>query len=330
MDIRLARGAAAALLGLSAALPARAQGGAVMPVKVQDSAGVRIVMSGRRVPLDSIAALMRAFDQEPLGSQEFLRLRENIDRLAMEMATTHVLFGDPNAGGKLAILPKGWIGINAFGPGRQFVSPSGLFAEYFDYQPIVSVDPESPAQRAGVAPGDVLMAYNGIDLRGHRFNLTRLFTPDEKVSVTVRREGETKDFSMMVAKTPQQIIIRRRDLDAIPDGDLRVGAVMRGNPAMGHEPGGAVVITAQPSGDASGNYIFHLSPTQNAVFGAKVLMLSPDLAKKLKLSAGLLVDDVPEETPAFKSGLRTGDVIVSASGQPVTLPEKAARATHAS
>jgi len=82
-------------------------------------------------------------------------------------------------------------------------------------------------------------------------------------------------------------------------------------------PGGALMITTQPN-DPAGNFTFRVMPTQNGVFGAHVLTVSPELAKKLHLSAGLLVDEVPEETPAFKSGLRTGDVIVSASGQPVS------------
>lgn len=320
MDLRISRGAVAALFGFGVAVPLRAQGSPPAPVKVIDSNGVRIVMTGHRTPLDSIAILMRAFDQEPLGSQEMVRLRDKIDRMANEMATTtHVMFDDIATDGKLAIFPKGWIGINALGPRRQIVDPSGMYVEYFDYQPIVSVDPESPAQRAGVAPGDLLVAYNGVDLKGHRFNLTRMFTPDEKLSVTVRRDGETKDFSMTVAKAPQQVLIRRRDLDAIPDGDVRIAGTMHAVPTI-RNPGtpGTLMITAQPNSDAPGNFLFKFLPAQSGVFGAHVLTLSPELAKKLKLSAGLLVDEVPGETPAFKSGLRTGDVIVSASGQPVS------------
>jgi S1-C subfamily serine protease len=35
------------------------------------------------------------------------------------------------------------------------------------------------------------------------------------------------------------------------------------------------------------------------------------------LETGVLVTDVPEETPAWKSGLREGDVIINVAGQPV-------------
>jgi membrane-associated protease RseP (regulator of RpoE activity) len=315
MDSRISRGAVAALFGFGVALPLRGQGAASGPAKVPDTSRVRIVMSGeKRIPLDSIAILMRAFDQEPLGSQAMRRLREKIDRMATELAATHLMFGETMREGNVSILPEGWIGINALGPRQQFMDPSGLNVEYFDYQPIVSVDPESPAQRAGVASGDVLVAYNGVDLKGHRFNLTRMFTPDEKLSVTVRREGETKDFNMIVAKTPQQILIRRRDLDALPDGDAPLPQAFRRSAF----PSGTLMIGGQTNGEIPGNFMFRIMPAQNGVFGARVLTLSPELAKKLNLSEGLLIDEVPEETPAFKSGLRTGDVIVSASGQPVS------------
>ena len=44
----------------------------------------------------------------------------------------------------------------------------GDFIQYFAYPSIIAVDPESPAQRAGIVTGDVLIAYNGLDVRGTR------------------------------------------------------------------------------------------------------------------------------------------------------------------
>jgi S1-C subfamily serine protease len=58
--------------------------------------------------------------------------------------------------------------------------------------------------------------------------------------------------------------------------------------------------------------------TPHGVWGANVSPVGDDLAKVLKLEKGVLVNDVPEESPAHKSGLRAGDVIVSASGQTVS------------
>ena len=46
--------------------------------------------------------------------------------------------------------------------------------------------------------------------------------------------------------------------------------------------------------------------------------VSPDLAKTLKIEQGVLVTDMTEETPASRSGLKIGDVIVNANGQALT------------
>jgi len=55
----------------------------------------------------------------------------------------------------------------------------------------------------------------------------------------------------------------------------------------------------------------------NGVFGASLSTVNSELARVLNLRAGVLVTDVPEETPAFRAGLRTGDVIISVGDQPV-------------
>ena len=56
----------------------------------------------------------------------------------------------------------------------------------------------------------------------------------------------------------------------------------------------------------------------NGIFGAVMSTVGTDLARTLKIDPGVLVNDVTDETPASRSGLRTGDVIVLANGQSVT------------
>ncbi|HET9729898.1 MAG TPA: PDZ domain-containing protein, partial [Acidimicrobiia bacterium] len=181
-------------------------------------------------------------------------------------------------------------------------------------------DGQSPAQRAGILPGDMLIAYNGLDVVGRPLNLGQLLVPDKKLAVTVRRDGETKEFAVTVARTPDRVYERRIDFDrALPllpgDGERIAATLERGLLPSG--VGGRVSrnMIARGGDPDIGNHLFVISP--NGVLGASVSTIGPALAKVLKLETGVLVNDVPEETVAWKGGLRTGDVIVNVGGQPV-------------
>jgi S1-C subfamily serine protease len=192
------------------------------------------------------------------------------------------------------------------------IGTDGFVIEYFDRPSVTSVDPESPAQRAGIEPGDVLMAYNGSDVLGNRFDLTDLLVPEKKISVTVKRDGDTKVYEMTVAKVPQGVTLRRRDLGTT----TAVGDVyfMKGDDEMPRVP-----IAALPRGNVAGSMILSkgLLITPNGALGAVMSTVSPELAKMLKLETGVLVNDITDDTPAAKAGLHPGDVIVNVAGQPV-------------
>lgn len=55
----------------------------------------------------------------------------------------------------------------------------------------------------------------------------------------------------------------------------------------------------------------------NGLFGASLSNVSDELARTLKLRKGILVNDVPEDSPAYRGGLRSGDVIIAAGGDSV-------------
>ena len=109
-----------------------------------------------------------------------------------------------------AMMP-GWIGIVVSGAPTQIrVESNEMFMRYLLYPQIVSVDPTSPAQRAGLAPGDTLVAYNGRDVRADEISMTRLLVPKSTVKVRVRRDGKVKDLPVVVADAPAKIKQRRQ------------------------------------------------------------------------------------------------------------------------
>lgn len=309
MLTNLSRRGAAALFMIVVALPIGAQTAGGPPSRTRDSSAVVqfFVMSKGRI--DTITTLMRSFEDVRPGSAAWDSLRKQIEALVPAMELRKSMHP--------SMSPRGWIGINAGGvPRHEEMRGDGQYLTYFAYPTIVTVDGQSPAERAGIMPGDMLVAYNGMDVVGRQLNLSQLLIPEKKLSITVRRDGETKDFSVTVAKAPERVARRRIDFELpmlAPDAEReRIETGVRRNLLLG---GFARIVAAPGSPAEFGNRMFVISP--NGVLGASVSTVSPALARVLKLETGVLVNDVPEETPAWKGGLRTGDVIVNVAGQPV-------------
>ncbi len=314
------RNGTAVAAALIAAVPVGAQRPA--SARSRDSVFVRVFAPGM-VSLDSLKALFQEFDREQYGTQRWITLSGRIDSLfrVRDASNATVFVRGMLAGSEAsrqALERLGWIGLNTQGPNRQMTLNGELYATQFTHPVIVTVDPQSPADKAGITAGDLLVAYDGIDVVNHEFNLSTLLKPDSKLAVTVRREGETKDFQLVVSKAPQRVIERRlaSEMPALggglavrrtdfPDGQRRattqgIIALPSEGPIAGRMPGSPVLMI-----------------TSNGVFGASASSVNNELAKVLNLRAGVLVTDVPEDSPAFRVGLRIGDVITAVGDQPV-------------
>jgi membrane-associated protease RseP (regulator of RpoE activity) len=312
MLTNLPRGGAAALFTILGVLPLGAQTAGVISRRSRDSSAVVQILLMSKARIDTINALMRSFEESPRGSATWDSVRKQIEALMPSRVEFRTTFGP--------MMPiKGWIGINAGGvPRSEEIRSDGQYLTYFAHPTIVTVDGQSPAQRAGIMPGDMLVAYNGLDVVGRPLNLSQLLVPEKKLAVTVRRDGETKEFAVTVANAPDRVYVRRKAFDNEMAGPPDPGAILaseirRALPAQTGRLGRGSLVAA--TGVPMGNQMFVIS--SNGVLGASVSTVGPELARKLKLEMGVLVNEVPEETPAWRSGLRTGDVIVNASGQPV-------------
>ncbi|MGQ0712221.1 MAG: Do family serine endopeptidase [Gemmatimonadaceae bacterium] len=67
-------------------------------------------------------------------------------------------------------------------------------------------DESSPAERAGIEPGDVIVAINGqpVERVAALQRIVRGFEPGQKVTVDVMRYGERKSFPITLAEAPQE------------------------------------------------------------------------------------------------------------------------------
>jgi S1-C subfamily serine protease len=306
----------------------------------------------RRMEL-SIDSLVRRFDDET-SAERRMKLRQQIDArfaefMALRMSARDARPKDANAfvwrapepgfparlGADAAMLfprlaqtamARGWIGIVVSGaPTEIRVENNEMFMRFLSYPEIASVDPSSPAQRAGVSPGDTLMAYNGHDVRREEISMTRLLRPKSTVTVRVRREGRVKELPVVVAETPARIKIRRdqelHDADA-PWIAIRPDIVLPRVPLAPNAPTAARAIApapARPFGStpviAPLPPVFGVAPS--GVAGAQVVTVSETMKRSLGLPAGVLVTTVPVGSPAGESGLEEGDVILQVGTQPV-------------
>jgi len=172
---------------------------------------------------------------------------------------------------------------------------------------ITTVEPDSPADKAGLKPGDVVLEYNGQRVEGTQqfVRFVRETPPGRTVRLTVFRNGATQTvmaavgerkgraFNVPVPKIDEEIRMRLREWAPpdVPRVTMSWRAAMLG-------------IEGEPlRGSQLGEF-----------FGAK---------------DGVLVRSVLTGTPAEKAGIRPGDVIVKVDDRGVDEPRDITAALRA-
>ncbi|HEX5581957.1 MAG TPA: PDZ domain-containing protein, partial [Gemmatimonadaceae bacterium] len=98
--------------------------------------------------------------------------------------------------------PQGWFGVNVTTVAGAGVSPDGRVLVAADYPVIQSVEPGSPAARAGLQAGDRIVAIVGRDLRRENVDLARVLRPGTSVPVHIVRDGRPMDLSVAITARP--------------------------------------------------------------------------------------------------------------------------------
>lgn len=179
---------------------------------------------------------------------------------------------------------------------------------------IDGVDPDSPADAAGLREGDVVVEFDGERVRSAR-QFTRLVqeTPDGRtVKIAVMRDGQkqildatpenrvTMDFGFDAERLREQLERSLREFHVEPptfrydDREPRRFEYRLPDRVMPYAGGrGRLGVTVQS-----------LTPELEEYFGAK--------------NGGVLVSSVTQDSAAAKAGLKAGDVIISINGRSVT------------
>ncbi len=245
-------------------------------------------------------------------------LQHSLDEAAQGSAVTTVTVNSSGQAmvGQMSIarIPmraRGYLGVTFDGPSAEIARPGDYAVRFYKYPRIALVEPSSPAERAGVLQGDTLMAFNGTDVVNNEISLTKLLVPDTRVTMRVRRDGDSKDLKVTIGEPPDYYVRRREvprqfEAGAAP---VAIGAA----PARGASPAPQVAAAWPPEQQAP----VILWQDNEGVAGARVETVSEGLGKALGVDEGVLVVRVRPGTPAYRAGLRDGDVIVRAGGQRV-------------
>ena len=206
--------------------------------------------------------------------------------------------------------PTGWFGVT--------VNDNGIIDEhgnpfYSGYPVVTSVEPESPAERAGVKAGDVLVMFNDHDMKGSAMALRKWLQPGLSFVVRLRRDGVARQVRGTIGKRPPGFDNSVTLIWTSEGNSAGLAPMGAGGAAMGRAvnvrvrtplPSKLPPVLAPSFTFGGGIYPFA---------GAEFIALNPDLSDALGVGReGVFVTTVLPHSPAQIAGLRGGDVVLTA------------------
>lgn len=177
----------------------------------------------------------------------------------------------------------------------------------------------SPAAAAGIQDNDVIVRLNGEEVTSTR-KLTRLISeiaPDHQVSLTVLRNGKEKDIKATLGKRQGPQFDNGNFAMTVPGFDkLKLEKELKDLPELKklkelQKGDGPMVF-----GDGEGkNFVWKMGERRQ--IGISVYPLTKQLSANMGVESGVMINNVREDSPAAKAGLKAGDIIVEAAGKAV-------------
>ncbi|HEX2777939.1 MAG TPA: PDZ domain-containing protein [Gemmatimonadaceae bacterium] len=227
--------------------------------------------------------------------------------------------------------PAGWLGIHYICDIESWGKNRELFVKHNGYPLVASVEPGSPADRAGIQAGDTILAYNDDDVNGRTISLTKLLRPGNRIRVKVRRAHETVEIPVTVARktlyAPNVAILAPGTYVSMDTLTREQRALiervrMRTPRAPSAEsPTDAILTPApEPTTPAPAPMTMFWTRSTSALAGAELARVTDQLGEVFGVSRGVLVLNVGSNTPAARAGLRGGDVIIRVNDTDVGAP----------
>jgi serine protease Do len=184
---------------------------------------------------------------------------------------------------------RGWLGVAIQSITPAIAKSLGMNPDEPTGALVATVTANSPAAKAGLKPGDVILTANGQPVKSVH-DLPRLVAsmpPGQKLELSVRRGGKDMNLAATTAEMPQE----------------------------------QQAANAQSSGEEKG-------PAPSATsLGLQLAAIDQSLRREFRIPKdveGAVVTKVASDSPAAALGIEPGDVIVSVDQQPVKSPQEAA------
>jgi serine protease Do len=161
---------------------------------------------------------------------------------------------------------------------------------------VVGVEPGSPAAKAGLKPGDVLLTYNGENVLGgaQLGRLVRETPPDRKVKIKVWRNGRSVEVTVLTEAPKQPFPMAMPDLSNLTMPDLPSAMLM----------------------------------WKSGILGIYCESVDSQLAEYFGVKQGVLVRYVVNGSAAQHAGLKAGDVLTKVGARVVATPRDVTVALH--
>jgi serine protease Do len=171
---------------------------------------------------------------------------------------------------------------------------------------VTCVDEASPAAKAGLKPGDVVLEYNGERVEGgeHFIRLVRETPPGRIAKLSIWRNGANQTLTATIGQ-------RQPGIAAFSLNDDMLALSPPPMPEIPTMP--TIRIPDIPRA---------LMSWRSPVLGIESESLNPQLAEFFGVKEGVLVRAVGANSVAEKTGFKAGDVIIKVDGEKVVSPKE--------
>lgn len=150
---------------------------------------------------------------------------------------------------------RGWLGVQIQPIGRDLADGLGLKDARGAL--VNQIQPDTPAAKAGLKPGDAIVAVDGRPVKNPR-DLARLvagFDPGSKVKLTVSRDGKERQVDVELGRLPDDAKLaaagEHGDDGATATSLSDLGLTLAPASEVGEKGGGVAVIDVDPSSPAA-------------------------------------------------------------------------------